>query len=83
MRCDPADYPQPMMFTLDPAGGLLGDMAANGYAPREIKGTQVLNGNASVTLDVTRDLPKMFYYHSKNAKFIGGMCFVHDGKKHK
>lgn len=70
------DYPQPFMFTSDLAGGVAGDACASNWQPGELPNTGPAVTNDTVVLD-TKTLPKLFYYQSKNAKFLGGMVMVH------
>lgn len=72
------DYAQRFYFTADPAGGVKGDACEAGYDPVKLPGTPEPAANGVMTLDVGKDLPKLFYYQSRDAKFCGGIVMVHD-----
>jgi len=72
----PNNYPQPFFFTSDLAGGMPGDACADNWQAPKVDGAPEAAVDGVVYLD-TKKLPKHFYYHSKNAKFLGGMVFVH------
>lgn len=71
-------HAQPFYFTKDPAGGMIGDTCESGHDPVELPGTDKPIANGVIVLKVTKDLPKHFYFQSRQCKFLGGPIFVED-----
>lgn len=66
-------------LTHDVQGGKRGCQADSPlYDPVRLPGTFEPTANGTVELTVTHDLPKIFYYQSRDNNCLGGMVFVHD-----
>lgn len=66
-------------FTHDVQGGRRGVQSDSPlYDPVHLPGTPSPVPSGEVVLDVTSDLPKMFYYQSRNNNCMGGHVFVHE-----
>jgi hypothetical protein len=78
---DDLELPEPytFFFTIDPIGGPMGQEPTDDpdYSPPVLPGTSdpIMTGN--ITLTITDETPRQFYYQSTTDTCMGGLIVVH------